>query len=131
MDNGNPSTVDKFQQKSVLTSDKTANIKAFSGKALVIVRSTEGAGGFVLKAESAGLKGDSVFVSTVGDKKGEVFLKDYKIESEYTVTMGTKPQLQTAVTGIMSDDSTQKGTITWNLTAEMYNTPGEKVLTEH
>ena len=28
----------------------------------------------------------------------------------------------------MSDDSTQKGTITWNLTAEMYNTPGEKVL---
>lgn len=42
--------------------------------------------------------------------------------------MGTKPQLQTAVTGIMSDDSTQKGTITWNLTAEMYNTPGEKVL---
>lgn len=57
VDNGNPSTVDKFQQKSVLTSDKTANIKAFSGKALVIVRSTEGAGGFVLKAESAGLKG--------------------------------------------------------------------------
>ena len=128
VDNGNPSTVDKFQQKSVLTSDKTANIKAFSGKALVIVRSTEGAGGFVLKAESAGLKGDSVFVNTVGDKKGEVFLKDYKVKSEYTVTMGTKPQLQTAVTGIMSDDSTQEGTITWNLTDEMYNTPGEKEL---
>lgn len=42
--------------------------------------------------------------------------------------MGTKPQLQTAVTGIMSDDSTQEGTITWNLTDEMYNTPGEKEL---
>lgn len=128
VDNGNPSTVDKFQQKSVLTSDKTANIKAFSGKALVIVRSTEGAGGFVLKAESAGLKGNSVFVNTVGDKKGEVFLKDYTIKSEYTVTMGTKPQLQTTVNGIMSDDSTQEGTITWNLTDEMYNTPGEYVL---
>ena len=29
VDNGNPSTVDKFQQKSVLTSDKTAKIKAY------------------------------------------------------------------------------------------------------
>ena len=58
----------------------------------------------------------------------EKILKDYKVKSEYTVTMGTKPQLQTAVTGIMSDDSTQEGTITWNLTDEMYNTPGEKEL---
>ena len=62
-------------------------------------------------------------------KKGEVFLKDYKVQNQnITVTMGTKPQLQTAVTGIMSDDSTQEGTITWNLTDEMYNTPGEKEL---
>ena len=45
--------------------------------------------------------------------------------------MGTKPQLQTAVTGFMSDESTQEGTITWNLTDEMYNTPGEKNRKEH
>ena len=129
VDNGNPSTVDKFQQKSVLTSDKTANIKAFSGKALVIVRSTEGAGGFVLKAESTGLKGDSVFVSTTGDKQGEVFLKDYDIKGDYTVVMGTAPVLETTVEGTLSDGTTANGTITWNnLTEAMYNNPGDYVL---
>ena len=87
VDNGNPSTVNKFQQKSVLTSSKTAKIKAFSGKALVIVRSTKDAGGFALKAESAGLTGETVFVNTVGEKNGEVFLKDYTIKPEYTVMM--------------------------------------------
>ena len=128
VDNGNPSTVNKFQQKSVLTSSKTAKIKAFSGKALVIVRSTKDAGGFALKAESAGLTGETVFVNTVGEKNGEVFLKDYTIKPEYTVMMGTKPELETTVTGTMSDGSKQEGTIAWKLTEDMYNHPGEYVL---
>lgn len=128
VDNGNPSTVNKFQQKSVLTSSKTAKIKAFSGKALVIVRSTKDAGGFALKAESAGLTGETVFVNTVGEKNGEVFLKDYTIKPEYTVMMGTKPKLETTVTGTMSDGSKQEGTIAWKLTEDMYNHPGEYVL---
>lgn len=128
VDNGNPSTVNKFQQKSVLTSSKTAKIKAFSGKALVIVRSTKDAGGFALKAESAGLTGETVFVNTVGEKNGEVFLKDYTIKPEYTVMMGTKPELETTVTGTMSDGSKQEGTIDWKLTEDMYNHPGEYVL---
>ena len=123
VDNGNPSTVNKFQQKSVLTSSKTAKIKAFSGKALVIVRSTKDAGGFALKAESAGLTGE-----TVGEKNGEVFLKDYTIKPEYTVMMGTKPELETTVTGTMSDGSKQEGTIDWKLTEDVYNHPGEYVL---
>lgn len=128
VDNGNPSTVNKFQQKSVLTSSKTAKIKAFSGKALVIVRSTKDAGGFALKAESAGLTGETVFVNTVGEKNGEVFLKDYTIKPEYTVMMGTKPKLETTVTGTMSDGSKQEGTIDWKLTEDVYNHPGEYVL---
>ena len=128
VDNGNPSTVNKFQQKSVLTSSKTAKIKAFSGKALVIVRSTKDAGGFALKAESAGLTGETVFVNTVGEKNGEVFLKEYTIKPEYTVMMGTKPKLETTVTGTMSDGSKQEGTIDWKLTEDMYNHPGEYVL---
>lgn len=129
VDNGNPSTVDKFQQKSVLTSDKTANIKAFSGKALVIVRSTEKAGGFVLKAESAGLKGGSVFVNTTGAEQGEVFLKDYEIKGDYNVVMGTAPVLENSIEGTMSDGTKENGTITWkNLTEEMYNNPGDYVL---
>lgn len=126
VDNGNPSTVDKFQQKSVLTSEKTANIDAFSGKALVIVRSTERAGGFILNAESSGLKGGSVFVNTVGDTEGEPFLKEYSLNTEYTVVMGTKPQLQTTVKGTLSNDSAAEGTVEWSeVTEEIYNTPGE------
>lgn len=129
VDNGNPSTVDKFQQKSVLTSEKTANIDAFSGKALVIVRSTELAGGFIINAEASGMAGASVYVNTVGDTAGKPFLKEYSVESEYTVTMGTAPKLQTTVIGTMTDGSKIEGKITWDpVTEEMYNTPGEYVL---
>ena len=94
----------------------------------MIVRSTKDAGGFALKAESAGLTGETVFVNTVGEKNGEVFLKDYTIKPEYTVMMGTKPELETTVTGTMSDGSKQEGTIDWKLTEDVYNHPGEYVL---
>lgn len=125
VDNGNPSTVDKFQQKSVLLSDKTATIDAFSGKALVIVRSTEKAGGFKLNAVSAGLENASVFVNTVGSNS-EPFVMDYDITAEYTVVMGEKPQLQTEADATMSDGSKAKGTITWkNLDGHIWNTPGD------
>ena len=128
VDNGNPSTVDKFQQKSVLTSDKTANIQGIQRKSTRYRTQHRRCRRFRTESRIRRPERGFCIVNTVGDKKGEVFLKDYKVKSEYTVTMGTKPQLQTAVTGIMSDDSTQEGTITWNLTGEMYNTPGEKEL---
>lgn len=108
VDNGNPSTVNKFQQKSVLTSSKTAKIKAFSGKALVIVRSTKDAGGFALKAESAGLTGETVFVNTVGEKNGEVFLKDYTIK-------GLVPTLPSTLAGILPDGTSYGAyPVTWD-----------------
>lgn len=44
VDNGNAATTQKFQQKSALTSDTTATIQMFNGKALVIVKSTEETG---------------------------------------------------------------------------------------
>lgn len=129
VDNGNPSTIDKFQQRSVLTSEKTANIDAFSGKALVIVRSTEYAGGFVLNAEASGLKSGKVFVNTVGETEGEAFLKDYSLTTEYTFVMGTKPAFQTTVTGTLSNNSAVQGTVEWSdVTEEVYNTPGEYVI---
>lgn len=126
VDNGNPSTVDKFQQESVLTDEKNANIDAFSGKALVIVRSTEESGGFRIGAVSSGLKSASVFVDTIGNKQGEVFLKDYDLTTGYTIVMGEKmPQLQTTVNGNMSDGTVVQGTVKWeDVTEEMCNTPG-------
>lgn len=129
VDNGNPSTTDKFQQPTVLTGEKSANIDAFSGKALVIVKSTDKAGGFTLRAESSGLEGGAVTVNTVGDKQGPAYVKDYEITKEYTVTMGTAPELQTEVNVTMSDDSSAKGTIEWEEVSEdIYNSPGEYML---
>lgn len=129
VDNGNPSTTDKFQQPTVLTSGKSANIDAFSGKALVIVKSTDKAGGFTLRAESSGLEGGAVTVDTVGDEQGPAYVKDYEITKEYTVTMGTAPELQTEVDVTMSDDSSAKGTIEWEEVSEdIYNSPGEYML---
>lgn len=125
VDNGNPSTIHKFQQKTVLTSKKTANIDAFSGKALVIVRSTEKAGGFALKIESNGMKPQTVTINTVGENEGESYLKTYDLQTEYTVDMGTAPVLQTKVSCFMSDNRTLDATVTWDdVTADIYNDPG-------
>ena len=129
VDNGNPSTTDKFQQPTVLTGEKTANIDAFSGKALVIVKSTEKAGGFTLKAESSGLEGDAVTVNTVGDEQGEAYIKDYEITKEYSVTMGNAPELQKEADVTMSDGEKTTGTLAWeDVSEDIYNTPGDYTL---
>lgn len=41
VDNGNPATTEKFQQKSVIISDSEAEIQMFNGRALVILRTTD------------------------------------------------------------------------------------------
>ena len=129
VDNGNPSTTDKFQQPTVLTSDKTANIDAFSGKALVIVRSTEKAGGFTLKAESSGLTGAQVTVNTVGEVQGPAYIKDYEITKDYSVKMGTAPELQKTAAVTMSDGSETTGTLSWTEVSEdTYSQPGDYTL---
>jgi len=125
VDNGNPSTVDKFQQKSVLFNDTTANIDAFSGKALVIVRSTEKAGGFSVHVESAGMPEQTVAVDTVGSGSGDIYLKDFRMTSEYTVYAGESPVFDTEIRGIMSDGTRGFGTITWDETdVSIFNKPG-------
>lgn len=71
VDNGNPATLRKYQQSTVLTSATTANIDAYAGKALVIVRSTKNGGSFTLTASASGLSSDSVTVTTVGQAEEE------------------------------------------------------------
>lgn len=82
VDNGDQATVDKYQQASVLTGSTSAHIKAYAGKALVIVRSTKTAGSFTLKAESTGLTPASVTITTTQSK--EDLPEENKI-SEYTM----------------------------------------------
>ncbi len=125
VDNGNQSTVDKFQNKTVLQDANNANIDAFSGKALVIVRSTRDAGGFSLEVEADGMETQTVSVETVGEGAGGTYLKSYDLKRDYTVDMGTKPVFQTTVNGIRNDGVKATASVVWDAVPEsIYNTPG-------
>ena len=131
VDNGDQATTAKYQQASVLTSDTTANINAYAGKALVIVRSTEDAGEITVNVASDGLTGETVSVSTYtfGGPDMEGGLVSYTMVKDYTVKAGTVPALDTASTATLSDGSTVSGTITWNeVTADVYNTAGDHTI---
>lgn len=57
VDNGDQATLAKYQQPAVLSEDKkTAEIAAYAGKALVILRSTEASGKVRVTAQSDGLE---------------------------------------------------------------------------
>lgn len=115
VDNGDQATVDKYQQKSVLTSASSANIKAFSGKALVIVRSTKQAGSFTLKAESNGLESSSVTVTTVNENSAAPQLSYYSLSRHCYVPVGSKSiDLPSVIKAGLTDGSTENVPITWS-----------------
>ena len=131
VDNGDQATTAKYQQSSVLTSSTSANINAYAGKALAIVRSTENAGSFTLRASSSGLTENSVAVETVltDHTTQENGLISYTMIRDYSIKAGTIPTLDTSVTGIMADSSTISGTITWDeVTEEVYQNAGDYTL---
>ena len=127
VDNGDQATTDKYQQSSVLTGDTTANINAYAGKALVIVRSTGDAGAFTVTASAAGLTGDSVTVTTKQvDDETQTGLTSYTLVRDYSVMAGVQPQLQTSATGTRWDGQTVSGTIAWDAVGgDVYNNPGD------
>ncbi len=126
VDNGNQSTIDKYQQKSVLLNAKNATIDAFSGKALVIVRSTQISGGFTLQASCDGMETKKVTVNTTGSEQSETYLKDYDLQMQYHTDMEVLPTLQTRAEGTMSDGSKTDMTIAWDPIPEnVYCTPGK------
>ena len=126
VDNGDQATTAKYQQSSVLTSVTTANIDAYAGKALVIVRSTKDAGSFTVTVESNGLTGGSVTVTTkpVGEET-QTGLTSYTLVRDYSVMAGNQPVLQTSATGTLANNQTVNGTITWDSIGENYKTPGD------
>lgn len=127
VDNGDQATTAKYQQSSVLTSTTSANIAAYAGKALVIVRSTKDAGSFTVNVSSSELTGGSVTVTTTAvSEETEEGLVSYTMVRDYTVKAGTQPTLQTDATGAFADGSTVNGTITWEeIPADTYNTAGD------
>ena len=125
VDNGNPSTIHKFQHESVLPDKKSANINAFSGKALVIVRSTDKSGGFVLRAESDGMTAQTAEINTDGKIPGDIYIKNYDLKTYYTVDLGTKPDFQLNTDLIMSDNTKFSTSVEWNaIPEEAYEYPG-------
>lgn len=127
VDNGDQATTAKYQQSSVLTSTTSANIAAYAGKALVLVRSTKDAGSFTVNVSSSGLTSGSATVTTTAvSEETEEGLVSYTMVRDYTVKAGTQPTLQTKATGTLADGSTVNGTITWEeIPADTYNTAGD------
>jgi len=110
VDNGDPATLRKYQQSTVLTSATTANIDAYAGKALVIVRSTKTGGGFTLNATSSGLSSDSVWVNTVAQEETEIPVEEITLNvNEIELEIGETYTLEAEVA---PEDATDK-TVTW------------------
>ena len=112
VDNGDATETSKFKP----TSSKSASIKAFSGKALVIVQSTKDAGEFTLTASSGNLQSSSVTVETkqVLDNTSSNEIKSYKISKDYYVYQNVTPQLPTSVEATYTDKTTKDVKVNWD-----------------
>ncbi|MCI8496152.1 MAG: leucine-rich repeat protein [Lachnospiraceae bacterium] len=118
VDNGDQATVDKYQQKSVLIDSKTAQIKAYAGKALVIVRSTKNSGSFTLTASSAQLTESSVTVQTnaVGNTT-ETSVASYTMARHGYLPVGSSEaavRLPETVTALLTDHTEKTFSVKWN-----------------
>lgn len=127
VDNGDQATTEKYQQSSVLDSTTSAHIKAYAGKALVIVKSTKDAGEITVNVTSSGLTGETVKVTTneVEEETAEG-LVSYTMVRDYSVKAGTKPEFSTTAYGTFADGSTKTGSVSWDtVPADTYNTVGD------
>ena len=131
VDNGDQATVRKYQNSYVLTDRQNANINAYAGKALVILRATDEGGEITLTIASEGLEGQTITVTAQGGEgEGESGLVSYEMVRDYTVMAGTAPELDTAITGYLADGTTVTGTITWRTVSEdLYAEAGDYTIT--
>ncbi len=128
VDNGDQTSTDKYQQSSVLIDSKTAKIKAYAGKALCVIRSTHNEGAIQVHVSSGNLTGSTAeFTSHApSDSSDEAVLKSYTMIRDYTVKLGTVPELSVKAAGNLSDDETVDGEIQWEeIPAETATTAGD------
>ena len=127
VDNGDQATVSKYQNSNVLTDRQNANINAYAGKALVILRATEEGGTITLNIASSGLAGQTITINAKADSEsaGEG-LVSYTMVRDYSVKAGTQPTLDTAATGTLSTGAIVSGSIAWEAVSEaVYGTAGD------
>ena len=119
VDNGDQATVRKYQNSYVLTSKTTANINAYAGKALVILRATDKGGEITLNIASSGLQGQTITVTAEGGTgDDDTGLVSYEMIRDYTVKAGSAPELDDSITGYLADGTAVEGTITWRTVSE-------------
>lgn len=125
VDNGDQATNEKFQQSSVLTSKTTANIKAFSGKALVIVRSTKNAGVITLTTSGDTLASQSITINSAQVINEDLTITSYSYTNNFVMVSGQKPMLDSSAVGILSNGKSLNGIVTWQPLESGYESTGK------
>ena len=121
IDNGEQASRERYKAQA----DGTWQRRAFNGKGVVIVKSTEKEGKFTLYADSAGLTSDSATVATVSGKKENRHFVSYA-PVKATTDVSTNPVLPQTVTAIYSDGSVEEKSVTWELPSDLLTSAGEK-----
>ena len=117
-DNGDQATVNKYQQSSVLKSATSAQINAYAGKALAIIRSTTEEGGIHVNVTSSGLTGGTAVISSQSDsgsETGENAIVSYQMSKHCYAPVGTSSiTLPEKLTASYKDGSTAQLSVTWD-----------------
>ena len=121
VDNGEQASRERYKAQK----DGTWQRKAFNGKGVVIVKSTEKEGKFTLYADSAGLASDQATVTTVsGKKENRHFVAFAPVKA--TTDVSENPKLSETVTAIYSDGSVEEKAVTWDIPEDLLASAGEK-----
>ena len=121
VDNGEQASRERYKAQA----DGTWKRKAFNGKGVVIVKSTETAGKFTLYADSEGLGSDSATVYTVKRTQSAKELVDL-LPAKATTIVGEEAQLPQMVKAVYNDGSTEDKAVTWKIPADLTKTRGVK-----
>ncbi|MFS9171748.1 Ig-like domain-containing protein [Streptococcus infantis] len=121
VDNGEQASRERYKAQK----DGTWQRKAFNGKGVVIVKSTEKEGKFTLYADSAGLASDQATVTTVsGKKENHHFVAFAPVKA--TTDVSENPKLPETVTAIYSDGSVEEKAVVWAIPDDLLTSAGEK-----
>jgi len=121
VDNGEQASRERYKAQK----DGTWQRKAFNGKGVVIVKSTEKEGKFTLYADSAGLASDQATVTTVsGKKENRHFVAFAPVKA--TTDVSENPKLPETVTAIYSDGSVEEKAVVWAIPEDLLTSAGEK-----
>ena len=124
VDNGEQASRERYKAQA----DGTWKRRAFNGKGVVVVKSTETAGKFTLFADSEGLGSDSATVYTVKKDQSVKELVGF-LPAKATAMVGDEVQLPQTVKAVYSDGSTEDKSVTWQAPADLTKTHGVKEVT--